>query len=434
VNRIAIRTALAMIAVACATAHFMPHAHAQSSLGIGTNEATLPSTGLFAHWFNLINFYQQQFYRSLTGALKAMRTDGNKLWLLVGLSFAYGIFHAAGPGHGKAVSSSYMLANEVALRRGILLSFISAFLQALTAIVVMTLVFLVLRGTSISMTDATWFLEVASYALITAFGAWLLWKKLAPLLRGQPAHSLSAAAPAHSHGHAHRHAHHDHPQGHDHEEHDDRHHHDAHDHDHDTRHHHTHDGHDHVHDHTSRAQATAAAAVTPHVHSHDHAHHHDHHSPHGSAAGVLTTLRALWSHSHDHHGHSHAEGEVCETCGHSHAPDPKMLSGERFDWRTAWSALVAVGLRPCSGALIVLSFAFLNGLWAGGILSVMAMAVGTGITVAILATIAVTAKNWAVMLAGNGRVGNRIHTAIEILGAAFVLVVGLLLLTASLMA
>ena len=47
--------------------------------------------------------------------MKAMRDDGGKLWLIVGLSFAYGIFHAAGPGHGKAVISSYMLANEVAL-------------------------------------------------------------------------------------------------------------------------------------------------------------------------------------------------------------------------------------------------------------------------------------------------------------------------------
>ena len=126
-----------------------------------------------------------------------MRTDGSKMWLLVGLSFAYGIFHAAGPGHGKAVISSYMLANEVALRRGILLSFVSAFLQAFTAIAVMTLVFLVLRGTAISMTDATWFLEVVSYALISAFGAWLLWKKAGPLLvglfAGRPAHSLSAA-------------------------------------------------------------------------------------------------------------------------------------------------------------------------------------------------------------------------------------------------
>jgi nickel/cobalt exporter len=126
--------------------------------------------------------------------------------------------------------------------------------------------------------------------------------------------------------------------------------------------------------------------------------------------------------------------EVCETCGHSHVPDPAMLVGDRFDWRTAWSAVAAVGLRPCSGALIVLTFAFLNGLWAGGVLSVLAMAVGTAITVSILATLAVTAKNVAVSLAGDGRAGNRIHAAIEIGGASLVMLLGLVLLTASLQA
>ena len=274
-----------------------------------------------------------------------MRQDGSKLWLLIGLSFLYGIFHAAGPGHGKAVISSYMLANEVALRRGILLSFISAFLQAVTAIVVMLLAYFVLRGTSVSMTDTAWFLEIASYAFVTAFGAWLLWRKLGPsltrLFGAAPAYSLSAAHAGHVH---------------------------------------------HAHDH------------------HDHGGHHHHHGP----------------------------GEVCETCGHSHAPDPTLLSGDRFDWRTAWTAVAAVGIRPCSGALIVLSFAFLNGLWAGGILSVLAMAVGTAITVSILATLAVTAKDWAVALAGNGRLGNRVHSAIEIGGAALVFLFGLILLTASL--
>src|SRR5690606_3048765 len=118
----------------------------------------------------------------------------------------YGIFHAAGPGHGKAVISSYMVANEVALRRGVRLSFVSAFLQALTAIVVMVLAWFVLRGTAVSMTDAAWFLEIASYVFVTAFGAWLLWKKAGPpllrLLGLGPAHSLSAAAAPAGHFHA----------------------------------------------------------------------------------------------------------------------------------------------------------------------------------------------------------------------------------------
>ncbi|MER8437283.1 nickel/cobalt transporter [Mesorhizobium sp. M1312] len=360
--------------------HFLGAAHAQSSLGIGTNDGIAPTTGPFAHILMWINLRQQEFYRALAGAMKAMREDDSKLWLLIGLSFAYGIFHAAGPGHGKAVISSYMVANEVALKRGIVLSFVSALLQALTAILVMMLAYFVLRGTTISMTDAAWFLEVTSFVFVTLFGAWLLWRKAGPailrLFGANPAYSLSAAHAGHSHA-SHSHAGHAHS---------------AHVHA-----LHVHDDHDHAHDHS--------------FHAHDHSAH-DHH--------------------HGHDGHHHAAGDVCETCGHSHAPDPALLSGDRFDWRTAWSAVAAVGIRPCSGALIVLSFAMLNGLWFGGILSVLAMALGTAITVSILATLAVTAKNWAVYFAGDGRMGNRIHSIVEIGGAAFVFLFGLLLLSASL--
>ncbi|MCV0393814.1 MAG: nickel/cobalt transporter [Rhizobiaceae bacterium] len=342
------RAIFATIAIIYVLTHFFGHAHAQSSLGIGTNEATLPSTGLFAGFLNWVNTQQQDFYRALTGAMRAIRDgEGGGAWLLAGLSFAYGVFHAAGPGHGKAVISSYMLANEVALRRGVAISFLSAFAQAVTAILVMGTVFLFLRGTSVSMTDATRFLEVASYGLVTGLGAWLLWKKAGGFLlaafSGRPARGLSAAASAEGVGQR-----------------------------------------------------------------HDHHHKHDH------------------SHDHDH------SGEVCATCGHAHAPDPVLVSGDRFEWRSALSAVAAVGLRPCSGALIVLTFAFLNGLWVAGIASVFAMALGTAITVSVLATIAVTAKGLAVRLASNGRTGNRIHQMVEIAGAAFIFLIGLTLLAASL--
>jgi nickel/cobalt transporter (NicO) family protein len=307
-------------------------AQAASSLGIGNNEVALAPTGMFGHLFFWINTQQREFYRAMTGALKSMRDDGSKAWLLVGLSFAYGIFHAAGPGHGKAVISSYMIANEVALRRGILLSFVSSFLQALTALMVVGGTFLVLRGTSVSMDDATWVMEVASFAMITAFGAWLLWKKaFRPFFVAAPSLELAHA------GHQH----------------------------------------------------------------HDHAH--------------------------------HGADEVCEDCGHSHAPDPSLLQ-DQFDWRAAWSAIAAVGMRPCSGALIILTFALLNGLYVGGVLSVLAMALGTAITVSVLATLAVTAKNTAVRLASSDSAAQRIHRVAEISGAALVFVLGLTLLGASLSA
>ncbi|TPJ69536.1 nickel/cobalt transporter [Mesorhizobium sp. B2-7-1] len=393
--RPSLRLALGLLAAALMATHLSGVAHAQSSLGIGVNDGMAPTTtGPFAHILMWINLRQQEFYHSLAAAMKAMRQDGSKLWLLIGLSFAYGIFHAAGPGHGKAVISSYMVANEVALRRGILLSFVSALLQGLTAVVVMMLAYFVLRGTSISMTDAAWFLEISSFVLVTLFGAWLLWRKLGPsilrLFGRAPAYSLSAAHAGHSHaGHAHAHSHAGHSHAHAHAAHSL----------------HVHDDHDHDH----------------HDHAHAHAHGHGAHEHHHHAA-----------HDHGHAHHDHGLGEVCETCGHSHAPDPAMLSGDRFDWRTAWSAVAAVGIRPCSGALIVLSFALLNGLWVGGLLSVLAMSIGTAITVSALATIAVTAKNWAVYFAGDGRIGNRIHSIVEIGGAAFIFLVGLLLLSASL--
>jgi ABC-type nickel/cobalt efflux system permease component RcnA len=351
------RVTLACVAMAALVAA----AHAQSSLGIGTNEATLPSTGLFAHVLNWVNVEQQRFYRALSGALKSMRDGGGGLWLLIGLSFAYGVFHAAGPGHGKAVISSYMIANEVALRRGIVLSFVSALLQGVSAIVLMGLVYVVLAGTSLTMTDASRFLEIGSYALVTGFGAWLLWRKAGrPLLRPTP-----MLAPAGMPG------------------------------------------------------VTAALFE---------AHGGDARTDAGDAkASARRVLNVQCTHPNI------GPGEVCAECGHSHAPDPAMLSGRDFDWRTAWTAIVAVGIRPCTGALIVLSFALLNGLIFGGVVSVLAMSIGTAMTVSVLATLAVTAKNWALAFAGSGN-GGAPRAAIEIAGAGLVFLLGAFMLAASLSA
>jgi ABC-type nickel/cobalt efflux system permease component RcnA len=336
-------------------------AHAQSSLGIGAAEPMITPTGPFPVLMQWINVHQQEFYRSLTKVLAAMRHDPGKAWWLIGISFIYGIFHAAGPGHGKAVISSYMLANEIALRRGVILSFLSAAIQAVMAIVLITLAFLVLRGTSWSVTDTTWAVEILSYAMVVGFGLWLLWRKLGSLWRSRrrKAPAMASLSAAHVHGTAH--AHHGH--------------------------HHT------VH----------------HRFDEGHADHHNH-----------------------HHARGHGDGEVCDICGHSHAPDPALLGGERFDWRTAWTAVTAVGLRPCSGALIVLTFAFLNGIYAGGVASVLAMALGTAITVSLLATLAVTAKNVAVRVSGGGRIGGYVTSTFEIGGALLVILFGLALLTASL--
>lgn len=342
-------------------------AQARNSLGLGGAEQAITPGG--NGWFDGVLFWIQQqqkaFYRSMTEALRLIRSGEGGTWVLVGLSFAYGVLHAAGPGHGKVVISSYMVANETQLRRGVLLSALSSLLQAVVAIAAIGSIVFVLNGFGLRQGDLQRNLEIASYAAVAALGAWLVWRKAA---------GLFAASPAGTQLHA-GHHHHDH------------------DHDHDHRHGHAHHHH---HDH--------------HGHAHGHAHHHDH----------------VHGHHHDHAGH-------CSDCGHAHMPDPAMLK-DRMGWREAGSAILAVGLRPCTGALIVLTFAFLNGIYMAGILATFAMAAGTAITVSAIASMAVLAKGAALRLAGVNTIGWRIGLIVELAGALIILLLGLTLLSAALQA
>ena len=104
-------------------------------------------------------------------------TNGTAVYGLLGLSFTYGIFHAAGPGHGKAVISSYLIANGETWRRGIALSFASALLQALAAVAIVGIFAAILGGTAATMTQAARAIEIASYCLIVAVGLRLCWTK-----------------------------------------------------------------------------------------------------------------------------------------------------------------------------------------------------------------------------------------------------------------
>jgi nickel/cobalt transporter (NicO) family protein len=249
---------------------------------------------------------QSEFYREMSSTIRAAKSDGSAVWTLLAISFAYGIFHAAGPGHGKAVISSYLVANQETARRGVVLSFASALMQSLVAVVIVGIGAWLLNATAKTMCGAEKTIEIASYALIAAFGARLVWTKGGGFVRALqgPQPALAMAAATYDHGHEHHH----------------------HDHDHD----------DHVHD---------------------------------------------------------------EHCGHSHGPEPSELAGPG-GWRRGFGAIFAVGLRPCSGAILVLVFALAQGLFWAGIAATFVMGVGTAITVAAIAVMAVSAKDVARRLSG----------------------------------
>ncbi len=117
-----------------------------------------------------INTQQKAFYQALTESLQFLKQDWNGFWALGGLSFLYGVFHAAGPGHGKVVISSYMVASERELRQGILISFAAAMMQSVVAVTFVLVAAGLLRLTSFAMSDAAHWMAVSSYALVMLLG------------------------------------------------------------------------------------------------------------------------------------------------------------------------------------------------------------------------------------------------------------------------
>ena len=185
---------------------------AQNPFG-GPRPAAEPQVGGIIGW---ILAKQSEFYREMSSTIRAAKSDGSAVWTLLGISFAYGIFHAAGPGHGKAVISSYLVANEETARRGIVLSFASALLQALVAVALVAVLAWLLSSTAKTMCSAEKAIEIASYALIAAFGARLVWTKGGGFMRALQAKPAPAMAVAHHHhDHDHDHGHHDHGHQHD---------------------------------------------------------------------------------------------------------------------------------------------------------------------------------------------------------------------------
>src|SRR6202040_2522709 len=179
---------------------------AQNPFGGPRPAAAEPQVGGLVGW---LLAKQSEFYREMSATIRAAKSDGSAVWTLLAISFAYGIFHAAGPGHGKAVISSYLVANQETARRGIALSFASALMQSLVAVVIVAVSAWLLNATAKTMCGAERAIEIASYALIAAFGFRLVWTKGGGFIGALQAPRPAAAAHRQDHGH-HHHDHHHH--------------------------------------------------------------------------------------------------------------------------------------------------------------------------------------------------------------------------------
>ena len=316
--------------------------------------APFQAPGALGRVFAWVFDKQQSLQRSLAMSVKSLKTDkplAGALTLAL-LSFVYGVLHAVGPGHGKTIISSYVVANEETVRRGVIISFIAAGLQALTAVVLVGVLLIALGATGLQVNAWSNRLESISYAMIALVGlhllagqlrgVWHRWQQGAPV-------TVVVARDTHNLGDHHHHTHHD----------------------------------DHSHE------------------SHEH-------------------------HDHDHHYHR-APGEACD-----HMVDARQLAGP-FSWRKVMAVVFSVGIRPCTGAILVLVFALTQGLFWAGVAATFAMALGTAITVAVLATLALGSRELALKLGGtNSTWASMVWTTCAIGGATLILLFGLLMFSASL--
>lgn len=315
-----------LVLLVAASLWFNGTVQAQSPHPFAVPEQTLntPSLGWFDQWTGQIAIWQSHFYRQLTTAVRAWKADGMQAWWLLALSFGYGVFHALGPGHGKAILSAYVVANRETMRNGAILAFVSSLVQALVAIALVGVAAGVLNVTGAVLNEVTAYLELVAYAFLVLLGAWLVYKHVFKPVLG---------------------------------------------------------------------------LLRPQQDDH---HHHD----------------------HDHHDHAN--------CGHSHFPAPEQVAGQ-LSWRKAWGAVLAIGLRPCSGAILVLVFALSQQFFLAGVAAALAMGLGTGITVATLALTSLSISR-VMASAGGGQQrpwGRWIGHTLQAGAALLVLLFGLLLFSAA---
>ena len=238
--------------------------------------------------------------------------------------FVYGIFHAAGPGHGKAVISSYLVANEETWRRGIVLSFASALLQAFVAVAIVGIAAVLLNATAAP--------DVQRRARDRAceLRADRAGRRAAHLGQGQGLSARGARPePAAARGRRR--------------------------------------GDAAARSQASRSSITITITIT---------------------TTTIMTMRSSRSWPSTTTIITMTTIRHASAWGHAHGPEPEELAGPG-GWQRGLSAIVAVGLRPCSGAIIVLVFALAQGLFWAGVAATFVMGLGTAITVAAIATLAV---------------------------------------------
>lgn len=289
--------------------------------------------------------WQMQFHRELGQLLRAASQDPAGTALsLIGASVAYGIFHAAGPGHGKVVLATYLTTQPTRLRQAVQLSVSAALLQAMVAIALIGVAGWLFGLTARQAQGTAVWLERGSFLLVSLLGLWLVWRA-GQRLRQQ----------------------------------------------------------------LQRPQPKRLGTVRQ-----------------------IQPQRQRWQPGAGIAAPAETPAPACG-CGHAHVPDSQRLNTSQH-WHERLGLLLSMGLRPCSGALLVLVLArVLNQFWLG-VIATLGMAVGTALTVTLLAVLSQRARHLSEQLLARrhpaaGTLQLATHT-VALLGGLLLCALGLSLMLA----
>ncbi|RTY57931.1 nickel/cobalt transporter [Pantoea sp. YU22] len=116
-------------------------------------------------------------------------------------------------------------------------------------------------------------------------------------------------------------------------------------------------------------------------------------------------------------------------CGHAHLPDAQQVAGA-VSLKTQLLLVASMGLRPCSGAIMMLLFSRVIGVYLWGVLSAAVMALGTALTISAIGLLVQRSRTLALRLGGESRAASTAALAMPVLalvGSALLIAAGLAL-------
>ncbi|MBV6817060.1 nickel/cobalt transporter [Rahnella sp. PD12R] len=289
---------------------------------------------LFHFWPRILLssiIWQRDLHQELAGLLRQVKENPLQAGMtLAGFSLIYGVVHAIGPGHGKIVITTYLATHPSRLKNSLKLTFASAIVQGLVAILLVSVVLGVLQLSSRQLHQSSFWMERGSFILVILLGLLLCWRALKRVWQ-----TIKSLQPAPA----------------------------------------------------MRIQSLSPPGAQPHVHD-------------------------------EHCG-----------CGHQHVPSDQQLQAGG-DLRTQIAIVLAMGLRPCSGAIMVLLFSKVIGVYSWGVISAITMAIGTSLTVSLIGVLVFYSRSLAVKLSASRTPAAWQRIAWSLLaltGGIVLLVVGILL-------